>query len=639
MKRRKFVSDTYVSDFETTTDDPEHVQVWSAHSIKVGKDTPCDHEHCVHQTNIADFITWVDYETRKRDITILFHNLKFDGSYIIDYLSKSDKWHLFDYYEGDEELLKDHEDEAGTRYMQSHFYTYSISDKNIMYSITLKCGYHFCTIRDSMKLLPFSLRKIAKDFKTPHQKLEMEYGHKYPGYNPTPEEMAYIDNDVFVLKEAIEIFMQLTGHDKDGEIPFSISSECLHEFKTIFKMEHFGDWKGYFPSQYEYLTGEADNFITFDDYIRRSYKGGWCYVRPDYKGQLIDQAGFVDDVNSLYPSVMHSQSGSFYPYGEGIYAEGGLSEAEKRAFKQKRMYYFLHIRCEFQLKPGHVPCIQIKRDFRYLSTEWLSTSDVINRATGERSRNIVDLWLSCVDFKLFLDQYEVKNLEIVSHISYSAFSGIFDTYINKWYSIKQTSKGAKRATAKLFLNSCYGKFAQAPDGSYIILNPDDDGVLRSTVVKKVDPSRAIYIPIGAAITSWARNFTIRHAQANYNIFRYSDTDSLHMVGKQQDAVDIIVHQTNLGDWKCESGWDKAIFAGQKRYIEHVVEEDQAPVKSYHNIKCCGLGGQAKKNLNDWLESGYVDYTDFKPGLVVPGNLKGRRVNGGIFLQEKDFCFR
>lgn len=172
----------------------------------------------------------------------------------------------------------------------------------------------------------------------------------------------------------------------------------------------------------------------------------------------------------------------------------------------------------------------------------------------------------------------------------------------------------------------------------MIMKADENGVLRSRVVKQRDPSRAIYIPIGAAITSWARNFTIRHAQENYDMFIYADTDSLHMLGCYEDAVDIVEHPTALCAWKCESTWDHAIFAGQKRYIEHVVEDTHEPIEPFDNIKCCGLGDKAKDNLESWLKSGYVGYSSFKRGLVVPGNLKGRRVNGGIYLQEQPFRF-
>lgn len=668
MKHRKFVTPYYVSDFETTTDNPDKVAVWSAHTIKVGKGVECTHENCAHQTNIADYVAYLEKLTRSDDITVLFHNLKFDGSYIIDYMEKSPDWNLYsiDFYEPEfedrETLLLDRTSEMGTKGMKSHDFTYAISDKNVMYSITFKAGYHFCTIRDSLKLLPFSLRKIAKDFNTPHQKLEMDYGNKQPGYVPTPEEMAYIDNDVFVLKEALEIFMTLTGHDEDGELPWTIGAECLREIKQIFKDEHMGEWDPFFPSQFDAKCGSADNFITMDEYVRRSYKGGWCYVNDKWKGieittEVVENyfrnrgmtkqlkhlkqfrgIGFVYDVNSLYPSQMHSKSGSFYPYGNGKYAEGDITPEERKYYDRKRMYYFIHIQCEFQLKKDHLPCIQIKNDMRYPSTEWLKSSDVTNYITGKRTRNIVDLYLSCIDYELFLEQYDVKNLKVISHISYSAFSGIFDTYIGKWYKIKQVSKGAKRATSKLFLNNGYGKFAQAPDGSYIILLPEDN-VLKSHIHKQGDPNRAIYIPIGAAVTSWARNFTIRHAQENYDIFVYADTDSLHMLGHYTDAIDIEEHPTNLCCWKCESTWDHAIFAGQKRYIEHVIEDDHSPIEPFNNIKCCGLGDKAKKVLDVWLNDGTKTYSDFKRGLIVPGNLKGRRVEGGIYLNEQPFRFR
>lgn len=216
---------------------------------------------------------------------------------------------------------------------------------------------------------------------------------------------------------------------------------------------------------------------------------------------------------------------------------------------------------------------------------------------------------------------------------------MFDDYINYWYKIKQTSKGAMRTLSKLMLNNLYGKFSTSARADYITYSADS-GILKSETHERVEEKRAVYIPIGAAITSWARNFTIRHAQANYPNFVYADTDSLHMIGDKTAAKDIIEHPTALCAWKNETTWDSAVFSGQKRYIEHVIAEDCERIdEPYYNVKCCGMGKEAKKELTRQLENGKKSYKDFRPGLVVPGNLRGHRVNGGIYLQIQDFTFR
>lgn len=57
----------------------------------------------------------------------------------------------------------------------------------------------------------------------------MEYkGFRYPNCPITDEERHYIENDVLVLKEALEICMN-EGHDK-----LTVGSSCLSEFKSHF---------------------------------------------------------------------------------------------------------------------------------------------------------------------------------------------------------------------------------------------------------------------------------------------------------------------------------------------------------------------------------------------------------------------
>ena len=103
---------------------------------------------------------------------------------------------------------------------------------------------------------------------------------------------------------------------------------------------------------------------------------------------------------------------------------------------------------------------------------------------------------------------------------------MFDPYIDKYAAIKMSSKGAKRESAKLFLNNLYGKLASSTDSSFKVAYVKEDGSLGFYTVAEHEKAPG-YIPCGSAITSYARNFTIRAAQANYDHFIYSDTDSIH----------------------------------------------------------------------------------------------------------------
>lgn len=99
-------------------------------------------------------------------------------------------------------------------YMKNKTFKYMISDRGQWYSITIKVNDHYIVIRDSVKLFPFSLAELGKAFKTKHQKLNMEYkGIRHKNGHIKDDEKAYIENDVLVLKEALEFMLQ-NGHEK-----------------------------------------------------------------------------------------------------------------------------------------------------------------------------------------------------------------------------------------------------------------------------------------------------------------------------------------------------------------------------------------------------------------------------------------
>ena len=172
-----------------------------------------------------------------------------------------------------------------------------------------------------------------------------------------------------------------------------------------------------------------------------------------------------------------------------------------------------------------------------------------------------------------------------------------------------------------------------------------------------------YIAIGAAVTAWARYFTITAAQANYKMFRYADTDSLHLELIPGETVKgIKYHDTDLSCWKRENTWDRAIFVRAKTYIEYNEELDE------YIIKCAGLPQHCKmlfeatirydtyEDRIKWLEEKgellqgltvaeteflqhkhYIE--DFTPGFVIPGKLMPIHIPGGVLLKKVSFTIR
>lgn len=644
----------FVCDFETTVyEGQESTEVWASASVELFTEDV----HIFH--SIAEQFDY--FVSLKTNVIGYYHNLKFDGTFWLSYL-------IIDLgmKQAFEPLTEDEDDGRGEfldeKEMKNNTFKYSISDKGMWYTITIKKNNHIIQLRDSLKLLPFSVKRIGESFKTKHKKLEMEYtGFRYAGCTITDEEKKYIANDVLVVKEALE-FMYNEGHDK-----LTIGSCCLSEYKKIVGKKAYDQM---FPNMYEIsidknLFGED----SAGNWLRHSYKGGWCYLVKG-KENKIYKNGTTADVNSLYPSMMSSESGNRYPIGTPTFWKGNFVPDEA---VDEHKYYFVRIKTRFYLKDGMLPFIQIKGSFLYRGTEALETSDVYNKKTGKYSPFYIDfdgnkhdtrviLTLTMTDFELFLEHYNVVDFEILDGCYFSSRKGLFDDYIDRYKKIKMESKGAMRELAKLFLNNLYGKMASSTDSSFKVAYIKEDKSIGYYPVEENDKTPG-YIPIGSAITSYARNFTIRAAQKNYHGkdkpgFIYADTDSIHCDLSPEDIVGIKVHDKDFCCWKLESCWDVGLFVRQKTYIEHVTHEDLEEIENpYYNIKCAGMP-QKCKNLFLLSMDGYTpkeddkytkdevefletkrELTDFKIGLKVPGKLMPKRIQGGTLLVETFYEMR
>lgn len=660
MPEKKKPARVFMGDFETTVyEGQEHTEVWAAACVELGTDDV----HIFH--SIGEQFDY--FQKLNCNIIVYYHNLKFDGTFWLNYLLVDLGYQQAAVKKSDETEEISLEDDADDfRFlkrweMKARTVNYSISDMGQWYSITVKLNKrYYLEIRDSLKLLPFSVKKIGQGFKTLHQKLDMEYkGFRYAGCEITEEEQRYIANDVLVVKEALEIMR------RQGQTKLTIGACCLADFKTTLSKTAYDE---YFPNLYEYkLDPKIYGADSIGAYVRRSYRGGWCYLARGKAGKVYHN-GTTADVNSLYPSMMHSESGNVFPIGLPHFWRGNLVPPEALAFDS---YYFVRIRTRFYLKPGMLPFIQVKNSVFYKSTEALETSDIYDAVTnsywdhytdvhGEDTPAIVEMTLTMTDFQLIREHYDLDDFEILDGCWFRTILGVFDEYINKWRKVKLNSKGAMRELAKLFLNNLYGKMAAAPDSNFKVAVVMEDKTIKYRTVTASDKTPG-YIPVGSAITSYARNFTIRAAQQNYHGpdqpgFIYADTDSIHCDLPPDQIRGIKVDPKAFCCWKLESCWDVGYFVRQKTYIEHVTMEDLEPVDDpYYSVKCAGMPQRSKDlflasmgvpmelgELNEWEEEFLKEkhkLEDFKVGLIVPGKLMPKKIRGGTVLVDTLYQMR
>ena len=552
----------YTADFETTTD-PTDCRVWAYGICEIGNP-----DNFTYGNDITDFMKWANEQGKA---TVYFHNLKFDGEFILCWLFENGFKYVDD-----------------RRGLEKNTFTTLISDKGQFYSMEIcfeRKGKEkkSLTIYDSLKILPFSVAAIAKGFNLPISKLEIDYNEtREKGHILTKEEIDYLRNDVDIVARALNTLFE------QGLNKMTQGSNALYDYKQTVGNKNFNKW---FP------------IPDYDSDIRQSYKGGFTYLNPKFK-ELNLTEGIVLDVNSLYPSVMYYQP---LPYGEGIFFKG--------KYKKDKIYnlYVQMFTCQFELKPGYIPTIQLKNNLSFIPTQYLESSD------GED----VTLCLTNVDLELFMEHYDVFNIEYHSGWKFKSTIGLFKDYIDKWNKVKMEStlngNKAMRTLAKLMLNALYGKFA---------LNPNvqskipwyDNGIIKYKLGEK-ETRDPIYIPVGTFITAWARHKTISSAQKVYDRFVYADTDSLHLIGTEIPDM-LEVDPVKLGAWKHESTFTKARFIRQKSYIEEI--------DGVLNITCAGMPDRCYQ---------YVTWENFHTGMSYEGKLGMTHVNGGIVLKDIPFSIK
>lgn len=561
-----------VADFETRAgrvavdDGRTWVWAWAVCSID-------DIDHVTTGTSIESFFDFLRYQG---NIICYFHNLKFDGSFLLNYLyshgyKKSNKRGLEIGEIG--ELI----DAYGKFFC-------------IRVRFSQRCSVEF---RDSAKKIPCTVERMGEAYCTRYQKLKMPMGYDYerkPGGTLTQAEIDYVANDVRVVAEVLGR-MYADGYDR-----LTIGADCVAKYSSFYGGSRF---QLVFPR----LEKEED------DFIRKAYRGGWCYTNPAISGDIVrDVRGY--DVNSLYPYVMHSSSGNFYPTGEGVKFEGKY-EPDRR-----HPLYVQRLRCIFTIKQGFFPFISVKNAF------WAKATDYPEDSLGE-----VELTLTSVDLEMFFRAYDVTVTEWLGGYKYEPAKGLFDKYINYFYDIKKGEKGAKREIAKLFLNNLGGKFALAPDvrkrESY--WNEAEsklkfrDGIL--------DHRHSLYIPVAAFMTSYARRVTVTAAIANREHFCYSDTDSLYLTA---DAVGIECDPVELGRWKQDPIATEAKFIRQKCYVKHMCGGEWV-------VTISGMTKPAKAEFIRRLEAGEMTLDDFRPGMRLEGaQVKSKTVSGGTVLYNSDY---
>ena len=255
---------TATSDFETTFNGGR-ARVWLADL--------CDLDNMEH-TTVSNIQAWLKAVLELGYETIYFHNLKYDGAYILDYLLNEG----FVWSESKKEM--DDRSVSGL-----------ISDVGSWYYLVIMTDGKSIKIYDSLKKIPLSVANMAKSYGLETLKGEIDY--KLPreiGYEATEEEIAYIRNDTEIVARCLNMKFE------QGLRKMTVASDALSEYRKSVNFETL------------FVTKYWATHPSVDAFCRKAYFGGISWVNPLIEGQEVQNVQ-VYDYNSMYPSVMLK-----YPY-------------------------------------------------------------------------------------------------------------------------------------------------------------------------------------------------------------------------------------------------------------------------------------------------------------------------------------
>lgn len=608
----------WVADLETTTDlrleYDGTTYAWAVGLCEVGNPT-----NTIIYKRMSDFIDWC--KGNKTNDMVYFHNIRFDGNFLIQWLLNNGYEHITD--------EKDKRDKTFTTLISAKGLWYEIE---VFFSIKKK-KVNKITFRDSMKLIPLSVEQIAKEFHLPIQKGSIDYSaHDFlpEGSDLTKEEEDYLIKDVQIVEHALRFFFE-QGLDR-----MTIGACALSDYKHMIGVRNF---ERYFPTPF------------YDEWVRASYRGGMSYLNPRFANKDIKKPMVILDRNSMFPSVMAGCNGEILPYGTPIFYKG--------EYKHDDLYclYVQRFRCSFRIKPNKIPTVYMTGDYYFQGGDsaYLTSSD------GEE----LVLTMTSVDFKLFMEQYDVYNLVFIDGWKFKGIKAekLFGEYVRKWTAIKVKSKEEGNwgmyLIAKLFLNSLYGKFGSATTMQNREPYIGEDGKMHFKL-GKVKEKDGIYIAMASFITAYARADLVGKAQKiedDYKAkkskiqFVYMDTDSLHCVSPDFKIPDgIEIDKTKLGAWDHEASAVRSKFIRQKCYMEkHIIDKndyekamaDDSTIKAQYEDDGNGNYYFNKITVAGMPSSCYehVSFEKFKIGASFPGKLAHRTAIGGVVLESIDFTIK
>lgn len=600
----------YVADFETTTlyfkanKELERFEldsfkngvpsVWIAGLLEVKKDV--SKNDFKYFENLKDFMSYI-FSLNKP--TINFHNLRYDFSYILPWLG-------YNGYKGSQSKSIDG--------MEEKTFKVLLTDTDILYQVIIKHSkYNYVYLEDSYKKLMSSVAELGEGINYPKGEtplIKFDEVHKI-----SDEDINYVFGDCFIVASYLQILKEW------GFNRLTAGSNALKDYKDSVTIANF--------CTYIHCLDK------WDEQLRLSYHGGFCYVNPKYLNQKLDNC-VCYDISSSYP---YNMSELCLPIGKPEFI--ARKKINESTYKNSCFVYCGEF--SYEIKEGGLPCI-------------LGKPNIFNGKVEYKNNGIEEfLVLTDVDYQLFQENYDIyyenfdcvycENDEVYEGGTF-IFMGSYDfnkKYVEKWYynKVKYEDVKSLRNLSKLFMNSIYGKFASNTIAFNTFLDFDNDGNL----IKEdfTSPMEPVNIIIASFITAYARKRLINVIKDNIDNFIYCDTDSVFLTNDTTIKDDRKNINTNLGSWEAKVSKEE-INKGEKYFSIKVLGQKcyitQFNNSNKINIIIAGYNKIDLKSFKDYeieelkkLELPFeINWENFKYGSkFIKGRQSKKTVNGIVIL--------
>ena len=546
--RKKY--DIYAMDIETHNDEESRekreTSMWLG--CFINEESKEDDENSYFYT-IDEFLDRLDvlsnkkrknaHESRKiKNIAVYIYNLSFEWSFILPVLLK--RGFVFD---GDMD--------ENSEYCYNSISTKSVSS---VWQVKLKFGKKngIVLLRDLAKIYGGGLASVAKAFKLPTQKGEIDYTlNRLHGWTPTKKEKSYCFKDTRII---IDILLEeIRRGDKDFFKAVSMASySMLKLLKKGFprSLRPYQEYRKLYPE-----LGEEENA-----FVRQALSGGICYATSKYQFVEVNQPILHIDGHQMHPSQIYLKP---HPYGYGEY------------FKGKPTKLFKHI---------NVCHILVSYDDVKIHS--------IIKLIGRSFADSAELYVFDFEIPTMYKCYVNLEIEYIDGYCYKSRFLPWREFVHENYVKRLQAKAEGDAYNTLrykLLNNAgaYGKFVEKPHTEIYENYIDEDGIIDSRIRPKefkddlsMYNAKYTYVPL-ASIPAWSRVCLIETALIlKWENILYFDTDSIFCL-YNEETKRILETEINLNDelggWSIEEDPHtlvRAQFTAPKRYKLEVKDGDE-----------------------------------------------------------------